>query len=420
MNQASLLQYCTSKVHRLFLDDPSVRRVRILPQYRRDKAASPAEKRDKLFNYKRPTAEIIDGVGVLYVFPGKNYVEHYAKIYRQLGYEVEAQAPTEDEMREAVRSVFPDDFPDVDTVILGYVEPLAATNDWHDNEEISWSVQHIGGTLVAFVGVTFSYWGDIIYYIAERIAGHANQLIYVGKLGSLNRNDVPNKTIATGNTSLVEGTEITWNNIFETSPLVTLGKHASLPSVLDETSEWFIRNRDQYRFVDPEVGWAAKACQDNGIKFSYLHLVTDNLCGDFIEDLTNERDKSVVEKRLQYVGIMKSIIWHAISKHTASVYSAVLKAQQARVDRGLMRPLERNWQACLSFAYHTQEEAWEVVRELPRREWKDQEVVPEQVLSEMADTQIQLLTALAYAGFTDEDLTQAVLQKLQAKRQDWK
>lgn len=85
-----------------------------------------------------------------------------------------------------------------------------------------------------------------------------------------------------------------------------------------------------------------------------------------------------------------------------------------------MEPLVRNWKACLSFAYHMQEEAWEVVRELPRREWKDQEVIPENVLAELADTQIQLLTTLAYAGFTEEDLHQALLTKLQAKRKDWK
>ena len=103
-----------------------------------------------------------------------------------------------------------------------------------------------------------------------------------------------------------------------------------------------------------------------------------------------------------------------------SLYTAVMHAQQKRVDRGLMRRLERNWGACLSFAYHTQEEAWEVVRELPRREWKDQEVVPEQVLSEIADTQIQLLTTLMYAGYSEEDLENAVLDKLGAKRPDWK
>ena len=205
-------------------------------------------------------------------------------------------------------------------------------------------------------------------------------------------------------------------------PNWTTGIHYSLPSVLDETREWFDQHKSNVRFVDPEIGWAAKACQDNGIWFSYLHLVTDNLYGNFLEDLTNERDDKVIEKRLQYVGAMKATIWHAISNGSASdsIYPAVVEAQQKRVDRGLMRPLKQDWAACLSFAYHTQEEAWEVVRELPRREWKDQIVDPERVLSEIADTQIQLLTALTYAGFDEADLKEEVMSKLGAKRPDWK
>lgn len=103
-----------------------------------------------------------------------------------------------------------------------------------------------------------------------------------------------------------------------------------------------------------------------------------------------------------------------------SLFSEVLKAQQARVDKGYMEPLERNWKACLAFAYHTQEEAWEIVRELPRRQWKEQRVNPEALLSEIVDTQIQLLTTLAYAGFDEQDLIDGVITKLNAHRPDWK
>lgn len=103
-----------------------------------------------------------------------------------------------------------------------------------------------------------------------------------------------------------------------------------------------------------------------------------------------------------------------------SLFTAVINAQQKRVDRGLMKPLVRDWDACLSFAYHTQEEAWEIVRELPRREWKHQEVEPDKLLSEIVDTQIQLLTTLAYAGFNEQDLIDGVFDKLHAKREDWK
>jgi len=66
-------------------------------------------------------------------------------------------------------------------------------------------------------------------------------------------------------------------------------------------------------------------------------------------------------------GALKCCKSKAGAEQSVSLFSEVLKAQQARVDKGYMEPLERNWKACLAFAYHTQEEAWEIVRELPRR-----------------------------------------------------
>lgn len=101
---------------------------------------------------------------------------------------------------------------------------------------------------------------------------------------------------------------------------------------------------------------------------------------------------------------------------------AVYKAQQKRVNSGILPPLEQNWPLALSFLHHTLEEVVEVIRELPRKEWKDQEVNPDRVLEEMADVYIQFLTALLYTGFTKEDLDLALYFKLsQTKnRKDWK
>lgn len=101
---------------------------------------------------------------------------------------------------------------------------------------------------------------------------------------------------------------------------------------------------------------------------------------------------------------------------------AVYNAQQKRVSKGILPTLERNWPLALSFLHHTLEEVVEVIRELPRKEWKDQEVVEERVLEEMADVYIQFLTALFYTGFTKQDLDSALYQKLsQTKsRKDWK
>jgi len=421
MKQDKLEKYCQSKIHSVF-EHSNIEKITIIPHYDRTKISSASEKTDKIFNYKRPTAEIDHGQGYLYIFPGEAYIKHYQRIYEQLAYYVEVKSFNQETIKQEISEIFPDDFPNVDTIILGYVEPLANTNDsWEGDGDIQWKLQSIKGELVAFVGVKFSYWGDILYYLTKKFAQHCSKIIYIGKLGSLNSNDTPNQTLATGNSSSVNGNDIVWNNIFKDSPLVVHGKHVTVPSILDETYDWFQQNKDEYRFVDPELGWIAKAAQDTNIEFSYLHLITDNLHANFLEDLTFEREQSVLKKRYQYVGIIRSILWHTLGRNKQpSIYSAVMNAQQKRVDRGLLRPLEENWEACLSFAYHTQEEAWEVVRELPRREWKDEEIVPEQVLSEIADTQIQLLTTLMYSGYTEEDLENAILNKLGAKREDWK
>lgn len=421
MTEKDTLTYCKSKIHSLFRDT-NIEKICIVPAYDRIKTISDTEKNDKLFNYKRPTAEIIDDTGYLYVFPGKDYVRHYKKIYERCGYKVTSKTPTQTQTTRALRNIFPADMPDCDVVLLGYVEAFVpGAGEWQGNDDIKWKLEMINGQKVVFVGVAFSYWGNIIYSVVEMLAKYCSTIIYASKLGSLSSSDIPNATIATGDSSYVDGSLITWNNIFKKSPLTVEGAHYTLPSVLDETAKWYNESKDKYRFVDPEIGWAAKAANDFGLAFSYLHLVTDNLSGLFSENLTTERESAVLKKRLQYVSIMRAILWHRIgAEQSVSLFSEVLKAQQSRVDKGYMEPLERNWKACLAFAYHTQEEAWEVVRELPRRQWKEQKVNPEALLSEIVDTQIQLLTTLAYAGFDEQDLIEGVIKKLHANRPDWK
>ena len=73
MTEVDTLKYCKSKIHSLF-KDTDVEKIRIIPAYDRTKTISDAKKTDELFNYKRPTAEIIDGVGYLYVFPGNEEI----------------------------------------------------------------------------------------------------------------------------------------------------------------------------------------------------------------------------------------------------------------------------------------------------------------------------------------------------------
>lgn len=50
-------------------------------------------------------------------------------------------------------------------------------------------------------------------------------------------------------------------------------------------------------FIDPEIGYMAKACIELGREFSYLHIISDNVVTSSIENLSNERDSNVQEKR---------------------------------------------------------------------------------------------------------------------------
>ena len=138
MTEADALKYCESKVHSLF-KDTNVEKIRIVPAYDRTKIISDTEKTDRLFNYKRPTAEIVDGVGYLYVFPGKDYVRHYKKIYETCGDKVTAKTPTQAQTTRAIKNVLSDDMPTCDVALLGYVEALApGGQEWRGNDDVKW------------------------------------------------------------------------------------------------------------------------------------------------------------------------------------------------------------------------------------------------------------------------------------------
>lgn len=422
MSNAVLQQYCVNKLHTEL--ESSVKKLHIIPRYDRASIISKSEKSDKRFNWKRPTLQNLDKVNAeLYVFPGVAYTKHYAKIYGHLGYDVNVEDVKDNDVAEAVALHMPKQMPCVDTIILGYVEQLIlnSNNTWYNlDKDISWCVETINRKKVMFVGVKFSYWGDIMYHLVAQLSKYTKQIIYVGKLGSLCGIDVPNTTIATGNDSYINGNYVTWSNAFSNVDYAVHATHYTIPSTLDETCDWFYSVRlDYFRWVDPEIGWAALAAQHADIDFSYIHLVTDNLAKEYEANLTNERENPIVAKRKQYIRIIRSVVRSVVGE-MSSLEPDILMAQQKRVDRDIIKPLTRDWKACLNFAYHTQEEAWEIVRELPRREWKEQSVIPEQVLTEIADTYIQLTTTLAYAGYSYEDLRAAVLKKLSIKRNDWK
>jgi len=298
---------------------------------------SPLEKKNKPFNWQRPTARM-DGDSTrlsLQCFPGIDYVKHYASVvatYLSLrGGDPESVSYTVPTSEECISPILFSNLREmgpVDTVVMGYVHvldqfirPEVWQHGMHSNdpkdELFGWQIAAIPGSgrKVAFLGCRVSFWGDISGHIVRllKTLNKAEEVIYVGKLGSLDPAHIPNMFIATGSSSQLVGSgTIRWQNALqpfvEDSPRVVYGEHYTLPSVLDETKEWFEEKRAKYNFVDPEIGHMASAAIGSGMKFGYLHVISDNLARKYEFDLSNERKKGAMEARTETVREIQRIL----------------------------------------------------------------------------------------------------------------
>ncbi len=114
------------------------------------------------------------------------------------------------------------------------------------------------------------------------------------------------------------GQTVQWVNLFSESKAMNVieGAHITLPSVLQETITWRTSNIGKYAFVDPEIGNLATGILSNGARFSYLHIVSDNLARRFNEDLSNERSGSIPQKRVKLYHLIKQILHERLQSTT--------------------------------------------------------------------------------------------------------
>lgn len=303
----SLETYLKLKIHP-YLTSQKFDKIKIIGKFDRTTGISANEKTGKLFNWIRPTAFIDEHILELRCFPGQDYVYHYANIvktfmsaYSKDNTPISYDIPTEEECWQALKNSGLDNIPKVKTVVMGYVEGLeflSMDQNWQGQKHFLY--KRISEDAI-LLGCQHTYWGEI----AGRIVVYLSMLgvrkiIYSGKLGTLNASITPNTLIATGNTSILPNGEIiTWKNIFGSihDPLLSNGIHITLPSVLQETKDWVEHNKTNAAYVDPEIGHMAYAAKQQNIRFSYLHIISDNLSMKYEHDLSNERDASVLEKR---------------------------------------------------------------------------------------------------------------------------
>lgn len=311
MGQA-LDRYVSIKMHHLIrINHECFSRVRVIGDYDRSVHVSKDEKTGKLFNSKRPTAFLDGDILYLCCFPGHDYVRHYANLvatyFQSIGEQklVSYIHASDVEVEHVFESTNLSRVADADIVIYGNIERLGLFDDreFEGDGDFLWKAGKIGSRKVVLLGCKFSVWGDAGYSLIRSMAKtHPfKTFIYVGKLGSLDSLITPNQRIATGSKSLIGGTCFEWRNIFQDAVKyrenVIVGSHVTCSSVIEETKEAVQEFQKQGVFIDPEIGYMAKACIELGREFSYLHIISDNVVTSSIENLSNERNSNVQEKR---------------------------------------------------------------------------------------------------------------------------
>ena len=326
----SLTEYLKMKVHPL-IQQRSWDKILVTGDHQRDSSkviVASNEKRDKPFNWMRPTVSVVESDTLyLHVFPGRDYVEHYAAIIatylalkgKDVGL-VRFQYPSQEDCLDVFSTSNLEKLGAVDIVVLGYVQGLQSwsQSDWEDVDDgnlFSWKTAITArGHRVAFLGCRICFWGDIggnLVRTLRRLNG-AKCVLYVGKLGSLRPDHIPNRTLATGSRSFVRGEPIKWQNPLEPylqhAASVVTGVHSCLPSVLYETHDWLVSNQDHVDFVDPEIGQMAKASLEVGCQFGYLHIISDNLARKYDRDLSNERLADVRRNRDKLLSEIQAVL----------------------------------------------------------------------------------------------------------------
>lgn len=313
-----LLRYLQIKLHHL-IQDHDWDRVHVVGGYDRQAVISAHEKNGKLFNFERPTAQVHGRDIVVKAFPGADYVHHYALIIAtylamtgKTADTVTYEPPDAAITREAVGKLDLD--LDGDLVIVGWGLAHLAPADgvWTYGDGYAWQRTQVHGRRVVYLGFLHSIWGDVAGRVVTRLAElGARDVIYVGKVGALNPEIEPNTRLATGNTSLVSGTPVTWHDFFgdfaTTQPGVHTGVHVTSPSILLENQDWLTEHAG-HAFVDPEIGPMGAAADHAGIGFGYLHVISNNLARHYPADLSNERHRDVIQRRTILISKIRDII----------------------------------------------------------------------------------------------------------------
>lgn len=315
----SLYMYLSIKMHNDIIEK-LYKRIIVVGNHDRSGGIATNEKGGKEFNWQRPTSKLIGDDLFIKCPVGHEYVQHYASLIGTYLYltgqdssRVSYVPPTEKECWDFIESSNLSQLNPSDFVIYGFGLPQTTNiKHWKGGGPFRWANKRIGKTDITFLGCDYCVWGDIagrmLRYLAE--IKRIKKFIYIGKVGSINPSFPPNRHLASGNKSFIHGNWVEWDSIFSDTPeddVLKKGIHYTLPSTLMETKEW-LNKVEGFDFVDPEIGHMGSAASRAGIKYGYMHIISDNLANKFSEDLSNERIKNVIDKRKFLLSKIRNII----------------------------------------------------------------------------------------------------------------
>jgi hypothetical protein len=311
-------------------------------------------KRKKEFNNIRPRYFIckdssnIEGIHVL-VTPGADYIYHYASMIRHITNFLSNETqhllnihryPSLEKNIANWTNLDSNLINKNDSVVIGYVGEIEEYLNKHlplkkltsfENEYYSSKRYKIGNKTLNFLGVKYSFWGNMSSYIATKCCELGiNELVYIAKQGSLTKpEDLYTKIYSATSYLCMSSLKITnyvdqlENPLVKLFPELDTNCHISVPTVLEED----YRQREiasknyQAQSIDNEISQIAHAiyefnkANDTKIKYFNMHFATDYIRNKNEKILETSFD--LANNRSQEAKQHKEKIINKISKYFA-------------------------------------------------------------------------------------------------------
>ena len=343
--------------------------------------------RKKPFNFVRPRFFLAANPNgeerfVIAVTPGADYVAHYAEMLRYL---LNSKGIDPDQALKSIR------YPKVekeiahwtgldtrfvcegDIVVIGYVDELQRQIESHYGLPIVSEFENEYYTSkcyetperrkLNFLGVKFSFWGNISVQLALRFCYlKAGSVLYVSKVGALsNPNDlykrifVPSKFITAQKDQIVSRVSTLANYLIHANPALDSGAHVSVATVLEETfSSRDIVVNEGALSIDNEVSQIANTIfnwnrqnTDMKVRFGCMHFATDYLhqesdgTQNVFFNLSNNRSSDAIKKKALMLAEIGNVFFRSLGFGSGDINES--KNNENNSAMGRDEPPEQNW-----------------------------------------------------------------------------